>query len=517
VENLKVTFVVPNFRWASWDANTLWHYIPYNLCLLAAMIEDRCDVSILDANVDEMSEEAFIAEIKNLEPDVVGFTILMDQYSAAGHRAAELVKKNNKDVTTILGGVYASMAPEKVVLDTNIDYVVVGEGEYVIQELVDYFIDNTKPLPEKGLCYRKDDGEIVNTGHYPFIMDLDAIPLPAYHLLDYLKYSANAELVYRKSVDSPSEYPFARILTSRGCPVGCSFCQVESIMGARFRRRDIHQVLNEIDWLKNEYGIKSLIFDDDALFLNKNRMKDFFREMIKRDLTMPWLPIAAGVYSLDEEMIDLLEATQCQYLDLAIESGVERIIKDIIKKPINFDHVNKIVRLAQKAGIYVAANFIIGFPTETWTEIRQTIKYAEDLNLDYMKLFVANPLPNTQLWAMVSENDSFKEDFENVENRRWSAGQIETQQFKATDLTFLRAYEWDRINFTDPKRLKRTADQMHITVEELNEIRRTTLDNATQLVQESKARPVTPSEKPSSHERISYPSQMELRQTHQYG
>ncbi|MBU1249342.1 MAG: radical SAM protein, partial [Proteobacteria bacterium] len=184
-----------------------------------------------------------------------------------------------------------------------------------------------------------------------------------------------------------------------------------------------------------------------------------------------------AVFRLDEEMIKLMRASGCQYICIAIESGTRRVIKEIVGKPIDFDHAKNITRLAQREGIFVSANFIIGFPTETWQEIRESINFAEELNPDYMKLFHAIPLRNTRLWELCEEHGLFKAGFDQA-NLRWSAGQIETDEFMANDLTILRAYEWDRINFSSPEKLRRTAEQMRISVEELNRIRKQTRINA---------------------------------------
>ncbi len=132
---------------------------------------------------------------------------------------------------------------------------------------------------------------------------------------------------------------------------------------------------------------------------------------------------------------------------------------------------------AKKEGIYVAANFIIGFPTERWGEIRQTIKFAEDIDVDYVKLFTAIPLRNTKLWELCEKEHAFKEEFDKSESM-WNVGQIETKEFSSRDLTVLRAYEWDRINFTSVEKRRRTAEMMGITEDELLEIRRKTLNQA---------------------------------------
>ena len=476
MKKLKVVLVVPNFRWCEWDENTLWHFIPYNLCLLGAMIEDICDIHILDAYVTNMNENNFKQALKDLNPDVVGVTVLMDQYAPSGHTACQLTKSVNKNIRVIIGGVYATMNPECAIKDQNIDFVIIGEGEYILRDLLGYFMGkNTLPL--KGICYNSD-GKIINTGHSDFIQDLDAIPLPAYHLIDFQQYTQKAN---RKSVDSPRKFPYARILTSRGCPFGCVFCQVESISGKKFRPRSSQNVLDEIQFLKNKYNISSLIFDDDNLFTNKQRAKEIFQGMIDLNLVMPWVAIAVAVFKLDEELIHLMRKSGCEYIAVAIESGSERVLKEIIRKPLKFDHAKKMVCLAKQEGIYIAANFIIGFPTESWDEIRQSVKFAEDINVDYIKLFAAIPLRNTRLWELCEKENCFKENFD-ASGIRWSTGQIESDEFSSNDITILRAFEWDRINFTDAQKRKRTAEMMDITEEELYMIRRNTLNNACSLI-----------------------------------
>lgn len=475
MKKLKVALIVPNFRWSDWDVNTLWHFIPYNLCLLAAMIEDICDVSILDAYKTDMSEGEFKTQIQRLDPDVVGITVLMDQYAASGHTAARLTKSTKKDTKVILGGVYATINPEKAMEDPNIDFVVIGEGEYVLRDMVNNMIGKN-PLPEKGICYRLN-GKVVNTGHADFINDLDAIPFPAYHLVDFEKYGNSVD---RKSVDSPRELPYIRLVTSRGCPVGCGFCQVESIMGRCFRPRSSEKVLDEIQFMKEKYGINSLMFDDDNFFTNRQRAKEILQGMIDRNLIMPWYaPVA--VFRLDEEMVKLMKKSGCEYIDIAIESGTERVSKKVVRKPINFKQAVEMVRLIRKEGIFVAANFILGFPTETWDEIRQTLKFAEEIDVDYAKIFVFVPLPKTRLWELCKKEGTLKEGFDDAK-LRWSIGQTKGEQFTPSDLTVLRAYEWDRINFTDPQKRKRTAEMLAVTEEELFTIRRSTLNNACSFI-----------------------------------
>lgn len=477
MKSLKLLLVIPNFNWTEGDAHTFWHIIPYNLCLLAAVVRSKCDVEILDAYISDMTREQFAKTIQKKKIDVVGITVMMDQFAEAGHEAARLVKKNHPKTQVLMGGVYVTMNPDKVMADKNIDFAFVGEAEVSLSQFIDWTV-NEGDFPTCGV-WRRMDGKTVPAERADLINDLDSLPLPAYDLINFIEYSTN---VARKSVDSPPALPFARIFSSRGCNVGCSFCQVASIQGRRFRPRSPENVLDEIQWLRNNYGIRSLIFDDDNLYTNRNRAMRLFQGMIDRDLAMPWISISTAVFKLDEDVIDLMAKSGCRYICIAIESGTERVLKEIIRKPVNYDHAKQMTRLAKSKGIYVAANFIIGFPTETWEEIRQTVSFAEELQCDYVKLFHAIPLKQTKLWELCEELNAFRMGFTH-EGTRWNTGQIETEHFSANDLTILRAYEWDRINFSTQEKCQRTAQQMGICLEELNEIRKSTRQSALKTIQ----------------------------------
>lgn len=473
---LKLVLLIPNYRWNEVDKRAFWHIMPYNLCLLAGMVSDICDVEIIDAYTADMTPQVFMNTLRSLQPDIVGITIPMDQFSATGHLAAKLIKSISPNIKTILGGVYATVNPEIAVEDEYVDYVVIGEGEYVIRDLIHFLMGNGS-LPSRGICYKTGDN-IVNTGRAELIKDLDALPLPAYHLIDFEAYSNSAP---RKSVDSPSLLPYARIITSRGCPHQCVFCQVETIAGRKFRPRSPEHIIKEIAWLKETYNIQSIIFDDDNLLANRKRAKAIFKGMIEQNLSMPWKSIATAVFRLDEELIELMRLSGCQYICIAIESGSERVLKNIIKKPVKYEHAKKMVEVAQKHGIFVSANFIIGFPTERWAEIRKTIKFAEDLNADYVKIFNAIPLRHTRLWDLCIKESAFKKGFD-WNKISWNVGQIETDEFTANDLCILRAYEWDRINFSSLEKCEKTAQMMHISVQELQQIRQETLRSSIETI-----------------------------------
>ncbi len=469
MKRFRVTLVVPNYRWARLDESAFWHITPYNLCMLAAAVRDVCEVRIIDAYAPDMTEGQFVEALRADAPDLIGVTVMMDQCAPTGHRTAGLAKSVLPDTPVILGGVYPTVNPDQAMADANVDYALVGEGEHVFREFIG-FLRGGNAMPAQGISYRQA-GCVVHTGRADFIEDLDTLPLPAYDLIDFESYASRAP---RRSVDGPRALPYARVITSRGCPVDCVFCQVKLIMGRKFRPRSAEDVLQEIAWLKDRYGVRTIIFDDDNLFTDQRRARDIFQGMIDRHLDVSWISSATAVFRLDEDLLHLMRRSGCEYICIAIESGTERVLKQVIGKPVDYEQAKRMVRCARDLGIYVAANFIVGFPTETWDEIRQTIRFAEELDANYVKLFHAIPLRHTRLWDLCERTGAFKADFRQ-DDIRWSVGQIESAEFRSEDLTILRAYEWDRINFTDPEKRRRTAAMMNVEEPELLEIRRKTL------------------------------------------
>lgn len=461
---MKILLAFPNLRWTKDDPNTVWIVHPYNLCLLAAVIEQEHDVSILDANVANMTREQYASEVARHKPDLVGISVMTDEYGFSGHEAARLVKQVDPSISTVLGGVYPTVNAEKVASDPNVDYVAVGEGEHTFPKLL-RALEGREDFPDRGFAFRRN-GKLVVLPRADLIQDLDAIPRPAYHRVDFMQYAMNDG---RASIDSPPEFPYARMFTSRGCPIGCIFCEVESISGKKFRPRSPENVVNELQWLKETYGIRSVVFDDDNFYVNRKRAARIFELMISRNLDLKWNAIAVPVFYLTEELLELMRESGCNFIDLAIESGVERVLKQIIHKPVKLDFAKKIIKKAKSLGINVSCNFVIGFPGETWNEIRQTLRFAEEIDVDYVKIFIATPLPRTRLWNICEEGGYMEPG-----SLDWRHGRIRTDEFTPRDLAILRAYEWDRINFSSTAKREKIARLMKMSPEELDKIRRNT-------------------------------------------
>jgi radical SAM superfamily enzyme YgiQ (UPF0313 family) len=469
----RLLLAYPNMRWHKNDIVTLWDLEPTTLLLLAAMVKNIVDVKIVDAQFADLSQKEFQEEIRAYQPDYVGLSLLTSEYEAALYLGARLIKEVDSGITVIAGGVHVTTMPDHVLESCNsIDYCVVGEGEYVLHNLLQ-FLQQSGPQPAIGLAFRQNGQLIVQ--HQAIVDDLAKLPWPDYDLVDFAAYINRPQRSFTSNY--PPEYPYIRIITTRGCPFGCTFCQVETIAGKRVRTRDPEDVVNELFYLKEKFGIRSIIFDEDNLLMGENNYAQrLFQTMIDRRLNLKWIAGSFALFLITDGLLNLMKESGCVGMNVAIESGNERVLKEIVRKPIkNLQEIPAIIEKVKNKGIYCIANFIIGFPSETWDEIRETLAFAEHCGADYVKIYAAVPLYKTKLYYLAKErglllcNDA-------VPKVDWRYGQIKSDEWTAKDISILRAYEWDRINFS-PNRIKRLMEISGATEEELKLTRKKTRDN----------------------------------------
>ena len=484
----KLVLIYPNQKWEKTDIVTTWNLSPAVLCLLGALVKDRVDVEIIDAQFYDLTVEEFKTRIRNSDPDFAGISVLTSEYENTLDVTADAIKNVLPECTVIAGGVHVTIEYERVMNNNpNIDYAVRGEGEYVLQELIDHLVDDTNPLPSIGLVYR-ENGELVIQGH-ALVQDLTALPWPDYSLVkfeDYLNTGA------RNGPLRAPEYPALRTLVTRGCPVGCSFCQVEFISGRKVRTRDPEDIVAEFLFLKEKYGIKSIIFEDDNISFQRKFYMKLLQEMIDTKLDIKFIIQAFAIFTITDEMLDLMKQAGCTTINVAIESGSQRVLNDIVMKPVKLHQIPEKIKKVTDKGINVLANFIIGFPSESWDEIQETVHFAEHCGAHYIKLFVAVPLKGTKMWdsaVQLGVLDKAEDDI----SVDWRYGQISSDEWTSKDISVLRAYEWDRINFGTPARREKVAEIWGLSEEEMKIVRKKTRDSLTfdaNLVSNSKPDPL---------------------------
>ena len=276
----RVMLTQPNYSWFSRRARRL---LPYNLGLLNAALKKALYESwIFDPNFQDLSEQAVREELIRTKPDAVGITSFSTEYIRETTRMSQLVKEELPQAIVILGGVLATVLPEKAMEDPNVDCLVIGEGEYRLPRLLHQFNSEKCNLSSiDGLVWGRPP---VIQPMKNFISNLNEIDFPDYGDLDlssYGNYAPKYGHEYR-----PRQFPFSTTLTSRGCPYRCIFCASEVMSGRKVRLRSAANVLEEIDILHRENGIREVIFLDDHFLADRDRAIEIMKGLIDRNYGM---------------------------------------------------------------------------------------------------------------------------------------------------------------------------------------------------------------------------------------
>ena len=342
------------------------------------------EIEVLDTIVEELNYYEIERRIREIKPDVVGVQAMSFTLIDA-LLCARIVKRIEKHIPIVFGGPHPTIFPQETINLKEVDYVVVGEGEVTFKELLEN-IDSPKRLKEvKGLVY-KEKGEIIDTGSREFIENLDNIPFPARELTPYKKYYS---LIAKRT-------PITTMFTSRGCPYRCIFCDRPQL-GKKFRAQSAENVVDEMEECLR-LGIKEILIYDDTFTVNRQRVLDICKEILRRSLKIGW-DIRARVDNVDEEMLKRLKKAGCERIHYGVEASSQRIL-DILRKGITLRQVKDAFGLTKKAGISTLAYFMFGSPKETEEEIRNSIKLAKELRPDFVHFSITTPFPATDLYRL---------------------------------------------------------------------------------------------------------------------
>ncbi len=323
------------------------------------------------------------------------------------------VKEINKDIPVILGGAHASLLPEFVITDSGCDAVVIGEGEEIIVKIANGDVE------PKGIIQA------------PMIVDVDSIPFPTYSYVNinrYFNYRGTDRI--RWSLPQPS----ISMIGTRGCPFSCTFCASKSLFGRKVRFRSLANIMEEIDYLIQTYQIKSIYFYDDTLTIKKKWMEDLCRELSKRKIK--WI-CGTRVDTVDETMLRIMKDSGCKYISYGVESGSNRVLKDIIKKGTTIEQVEKIIKLTDKIGIGIIANYMFGLPGETQKDLQATLDAVKRIPADAAELSIFIPLPGTEL---AGELDWTK--YDSTKNPYHQKSTVHSSDFSETIKKYHRKAVW---------------------------------------------------------------------------
>lgn len=471
----KILLTQPNYAWLS---KRTWQFPPYTLCLLKAIVKDKAKTIVFDPNFKNLSEAETRIFLKKTKPDLVGVSSISSEYFNVTKHTIALIRKCLPQAVIVLGGVIPTVMIQEAMKDKHVDYWIMGEGEQSFPALIEKIRLGSKDFTGiSGLAYWRDGKPVINK--MEFITDLDTIPFPDYSnvvgatLQDY----GNIKFKYAPGLLARN-YPAAVTITSRGCPYRCIFCAGRTVSGQRVRFRSAENVLKEVENLYQQ-GIREIIFLDDHFLANRDRAIRIMNGILSNYKGLTWKCVNVTAWLLDEEILKLMYKSGCTHITVSIESGNQHVLTNIVKKPIKLDKIPEKLDMAKAIGFDIIANFVFGFPGETWEQIRDTLRYAQKLNVDIVNFHIATPLPKTELMDLCLEHKLLPDDYvKNVSKYSgYGKGLITTKEFTPFELEVLRSFEWDRINFSTPERKAAIARMNGITLEELEDWRLNTRRN----------------------------------------
>jgi radical SAM superfamily enzyme YgiQ (UPF0313 family) len=355
------------------------------------------EVALWDAPVRDMSYEAVVRELKDYGPELV----VQNTSTASFDHDVKLAKmlKRSQDCFLVMVGPHVTALATEILGEVHeVDAIALGEYDETIADLASHLDDLNQVA---GMAFKQGD-RVVQTKERPLIKDLDALPYPAWDLVEINR--------YWESMFPTTKRPVATIMSSRGCNFRCSFCLYPQVLFRfKLRLRKLDSVVDEIAWLKKDFGARFFYFEDDNFTASWKRVEDFARMLLDRKLSVTW-GCLSRTDRVTEERIRLMKESGCFLIKYGVESGVQSTL-DAIDKRKQLDDVIQAFSITKKVGIMTHATVMIGAVNETRETIRQTLSFVKKFGPDSVQFSICTPLPGTKFWDECESNGwlSFKE------------------------------------------------------------------------------------------------------------
>jgi len=355
------------------------HFPPMGLFYLGAYLE----------------REGYHVEIRDFcnageSPDYSHYDLVGISTDTTRHLKAMRIARQAKEAgcTVVMGGAHPCYIAEEILASPWVDFIVHGEGEMILLELVRDLERGGKDWEEvQGLSFLRDE-EVVRTPSRPVIQDLDTLPLPARHLIDMD--------LYRRT--KFGERPITPVFTSRGCPANCNFCSSSSFFGRRWRARSADSVVEELEELHNKYGFGAVAFVDDNFTLSPERVVAISEGIIRKGLDLWWWNMSRAENIVkNEEMLKVMKRAGAKTIYIGVESANPQTLSALGKK-LDLDTVIKAVELLKKHGFEIFASYILGSPRDNARAIHETIRFAKRLDTNIAQFSILTPYPGTALY-----------------------------------------------------------------------------------------------------------------------
>ncbi len=376
---------------------------PFGICYLAAVVRERgYRALIVDAEALELSDDETADQVLSQDPDYVGFTATTPNFASAA-RVARRVKEFRPSIRILIGGCHVTALPEEALRSCpEFDIAVLGEGENTILELLHDLDQGKDPGSVAGLALRRGD-RVVLTPPRPLIKDLDALPLPAFDLLLPL------DKYYCPNLQTVDRLPAVSLFTSRGCCGKCTFCDT-SVTGRTIRPHGAAYVLRMVRELKERYGVRCMVFEDDNFLALRKRIEEMASGL--RDLDMTW-SCASRVDLADAGVLKLARRLGCWQVHYGVESGSQRIL-DFFKKGITLEQTARAIDMSKEAGLHAKGFIMIGNPLETLETLEETRLFTLQLALDDVTISYFTPFPGAPVYGVCEEYGTFERDWERM-------------------------------------------------------------------------------------------------------
>jgi anaerobic magnesium-protoporphyrin IX monomethyl ester cyclase len=364
-------------------------FIPLGIAYLGAVAEKAGhEVKVIDCQAEKLTYDTFRTKIAENKPDIVGVTATTLLYKSA-LEIITIAKQAHPEATTLIGGSHASFWDENALQECpTLDFVVRREGEQTFIELLNKLQTKTSLDNVLGITFRKE-GRTTRTPDRPFLEDLDTLPFPAHHLLPLNALKHMGKILFP-------------LITSRGCVYWCDFCSTVRMFGRGYRMRSPKNVVDEMQFIHDKYGVNQVTFYDDAFTVNRDRVIKICEELHARKLDMTW-DCGTRVDMVDRELLKTMHGAGCFAVWLGVESGSEAIL-GAMNKRIKLDQTRQAYKTAHDTGLMTIANVVLGFPGETEQTARETIRFVKELNPDDVGFYVATPYPGTPMYEIVKKN-----------------------------------------------------------------------------------------------------------------
>ncbi len=369
---------------------------PLGIAYMAGVLqENNIDVEILDASAEDMDFKDVEKELLKRKPDLVALTALTPTIGRA-LETAQVVKETLPDSIVVMGGYHPTFNFIETLEDENVDIVIRGEGEYIMLNLVQTLENQSSLHDVKGIVFEdKNSKEIVVNPEAPLIQDLDELPFPALNLLPMKKY---------RLLDMDTH--MTTMITTRGCPMQCSFCSSAAMHGKKIRERSVENIADEIEYLKTNYDIDTIAFMDDTFTLKKRKVMAICDEILKRNIEIMW-GCTSRVDTLDEKLLKKMKEAGCITIFIGVESADQQQLDNMCKNT-TIAKIENAFKIAHKLKIRTIASVALGMPGDTKEIMNKTVKFVHKLKPNYAIYSLATPYPGTRFYKEAFEKNLIK-------------------------------------------------------------------------------------------------------------